>query len=62
MDYVVTEYGVARLRGKTARERAEVLIGIAHPKFREMLQEAVIKRWEMCIRDSHYEPLPRRPR
>ena len=45
VDYVVTEYGVARLRGKTARERAEALIGIAHPKFREMLQEAVIKRW-----------------
>ena len=45
MDYVVTEYGAARLRGKTARERAEALIGIAHPKFREMLQEAVIKRW-----------------
>ncbi|WP_462136127.1 acetyl-CoA hydrolase/transferase C-terminal domain-containing protein, partial [Porphyromonas uenonis] len=45
VDYVITEYGVARLRGKTARERAEALIGIAHPKFREMLQEAVVQRW-----------------
>lgn len=36
-DYVVTEYGVARLRGKTLRERAQMLISIAHPKFREEL-------------------------
>jgi len=35
--YVVTEYGIAELRGKTLRQRAEALIGIAHPKFREKL-------------------------
>ncbi len=35
--YVVTEYGVASLYGKTIRERAQSLIDIAHPKFREEL-------------------------
>jgi 4-hydroxybutyrate CoA-transferase len=39
-DLVVTEYGVARLLGKTERERAEELIGIAHPDFRAELREA----------------------
>lgn len=34
VDHVVTEYGVAKLRGKTARERALALINIAHPDFR----------------------------
>jgi acyl-CoA hydrolase len=37
--YVVTEYGVAYLHGKSVRERAEALIQIAHPKFREELNE-----------------------
>lgn len=35
--YIVTEYGVAQLRGQTLRERAKRLIAIAHPKFREEL-------------------------
>jgi len=35
--YVVTEYGVARLFGKNLRQRAEALIGIAHPDHREEL-------------------------
>ena len=43
INYVVTEYGVAQLRGKTARQRAEALIGIAHPNFREELREAAKK-------------------
>lgn len=39
-DYVVTEWGVAQLAGKTHRERAEELIRVAHPDFREELTEA----------------------
>ena len=37
--YVVTEYGVAYLHGKTIRQRAQALIEIAHPKFREELYD-----------------------
>jgi acyl-CoA hydrolase len=39
IDYVVTEYGVAALRGASLKERAKLLIGIAHPDFRAQLQE-----------------------
>jgi 4-hydroxybutyrate CoA-transferase len=39
-DYVVTEYGVAKLFGKTQRRRAEELIAIAHPDFRPELEKA----------------------
>ncbi len=37
--YIVTEYGVAYLHGKTIRQRAQALIDIAHPKFREELYQ-----------------------
>ena len=37
INYVVTEYGVAQLRGKSASQRARELIGIAHPAFRAEL-------------------------
>jgi acyl-CoA hydrolase len=37
INYVVTEYGVAQLRGKCAKQRAQALIAIAHPAFRETL-------------------------
>lgn len=43
INYVVTEYGVAQLRGKTAKQRCEALIGIAHPNFRAELREAAKK-------------------
>ncbi|MBP7237739.1 MAG: acetyl-CoA hydrolase/transferase family protein [Petrotogaceae bacterium] len=43
--YVVTEYGVADLWGKTLRKRAESLIEIAHPYFRESLTEEYEKRF-----------------
>ena len=36
--YVVTEYGIADLRGKTLQQRAAALIAIAHPDFRDQLQ------------------------
>jgi acyl-CoA hydrolase len=41
VDYVVTEYGVAWLRGQSIGERAKRLIAIAHPDFRETLTAAV---------------------
>jgi len=37
--YVVTEYGIANLRGKSVGERAKQLIAIAHPDFRAMLNK-----------------------
>lgn len=40
INYVVTEYGVAQLRGKSARQRCEALIEIAHPDFRGELRAA----------------------
>ena len=47
INYVVTEYGVAQLRGKSAGQRARELIGIAHPNFRaELTQQA--KRMGFC--------------
>lgn len=39
VNYVVTEYGVAQLRGKSMRERARALIAIAHPDFRSALRK-----------------------
>lgn len=40
VDYIVTEYGTASLAGKSEQGRAEALIEIAHPKFREELKAA----------------------
>jgi acyl-CoA hydrolase len=45
--WVVTEYGAVNLHGKTLRERAGLLIGIAHPNFR-----AELKQWVARVR--HY--------
>lgn len=42
--YVITEYGIADLYGKSLRERARQLIDIAHPNFREELEAAAKKR------------------
>jgi len=39
VDYVITEYGVAHLRGKDMQERARLLISIAAPQFRDQLKE-----------------------
>ncbi len=40
-DFVVTEYGIAELRGRTLCERACALIAVAHPDFRHRLREAL---------------------
>lgn len=42
VDCIVTEYGIAKLHGKSLRERAEALIAIAHPKFRDELRSEAI--------------------
>lgn len=43
VDIIVTEYGVARLRGTTVHERVRALISIAHPKFREELYRQALE-------------------
>ena len=45
VQYVVTEYGIASLKGKSIRERALELIRVAHPKFRAQLLEEVRKHY-----------------
>lgn len=42
--YVVTEYGIADLYGRTEQEKAAALINIAHPKFRENLEKGARER------------------
>ena len=44
VDYIVTEYGVAHLRGETLSSRARQLIAIAHPDFRDELRFEAKKR------------------
>ncbi|MBO2525461.1 MAG: 4-hydroxybutyrate CoA-transferase [Bacteroidetes bacterium] len=46
VDYVVTEYGIAKLKGKSLRERATSLIKIAHPDFRDTLTKEFSTRFE----------------
>jgi 4-hydroxybutyrate CoA-transferase len=48
VDYIVTEYGAARLHGLTARERIGALIGIAHPKFRDDLARQAAETFRWC--------------
>ena len=57
--YVVTEFGVAYLHGKSIRERAKALIEIAHPKFRDELYQYCEKtKW--LQRPQAAEPVPSR--
>ena len=44
VDHIVTEYGIAKLRGKTVSQRVKAMIGIAHPDFREELTFEAKKR------------------
>jgi acyl-CoA hydrolase len=49
--YVVTEFGAVNLHGKTLRQRAELLIGIADPRFRNGL-------YDFAVRSNYLEPRP----
>ncbi len=44
VDYIVTEYGIDKLRGRTVTERTKALIAIAHPNFRDQLTYEAKKR------------------
>jgi len=44
-DYIVTEYGVAHLKNKTVKQRAEALINIAHPDLRGELRKSMRKNF-----------------
>ncbi|MCG8532150.1 MAG: GNAT family N-acetyltransferase, partial [Desulfovibrionales bacterium] len=62
VDIIVTEYGVAHLRGRTLRERAQAIIEIAHPEDRPALVESakaanILYHDQMFIADSaHFYP------
>lgn len=48
-DYIITEYGAARLKGKDLQARAEALIDIAHPDFRDALQNSLSGLGLSCV-------------
>ena len=52
VNYIVTEYGIARLKGRTLKHRAEDLIRIAHPDFRPMLIEEYERRYQCHFENS----------
>ena len=45
VNYVITEYGIAKLKGKSLRQRAEALIRIAHPDFQDELTAEFRRRY-----------------
>jgi acyl-CoA hydrolase/GNAT superfamily N-acetyltransferase len=54
--YVITEYGIARLHGRTIRERVMEMIDVAHPDFRsELLSEAKNRRYVFADQLVPYE-------
>ncbi len=49
VEYIVTEYGIANLRGKSLKQRAKALISIAHPDFRDELAKEYIERFKESL-------------
>ena len=49
VDYVVTEHGIAHLRGKSLRERAQELIAIAHPDFHSELRQEASRAYSISL-------------
>jgi 4-hydroxybutyrate CoA-transferase len=53
--YVVTEYGIAQLYGRTLKERMRALIDIAHPDFRESLErECQSIKWLRDVQPANF--------
>jgi acyl-CoA hydrolase len=50
VQYIVTEYGVAEMFGKSIRERARNLINISHPDHREQLERDAFELWKVSVR------------
>jgi acyl-CoA hydrolase len=50
LHWLVTEFGAVHLRGRTLRERADLLIGVAHPDIRALLrgEVAAIRHFPMA--------------
>lgn len=48
IDYVITEYGIAHLKGRNIRQRVENLIAVAHPDFRQELRKAAAQHTGWC--------------
>lgn len=62
VDYIVTEYGIARMKGHSLKERAANLIRIAHPDFRDALGQEYERRFHepwCCGDDGKALELPR---
>jgi 4-hydroxybutyrate CoA-transferase len=61
VDYVVTEHGIAELRGKTARQRMTALINVAAPQFREELERQAfdIYHVQLCVPAFDLPGVPR---
>lgn len=49
VEYIVTEYGIANLRGKSLKQRAKALISIAHPDFRDDLAKEYKERFKESL-------------
>jgi acyl-CoA hydrolase len=54
VDHVVTEYGIARLRGRSLSDRARALIAIAHPDHREDLEREAVESGVLRARQRRY--------
>ncbi len=49
VDYIATEHGMVRLKGKSLRQRAKLLIHIAHPDFQEQLAREAYQYWKVSL-------------
>jgi len=57
VEYIVTEYGVANLKYRSVRDRARMLIDIAHPQFRDELKDAFERRFKCGFAADKYHPV-----